>query len=80
MTPSGATTLGLSGPGIDGNEEGGSYLSAEMQSAYSKAPADWASYGLVWFGGFYGISTFVGYLAPNPFLCKNYVLFKRSYM
>ena len=26
--------------------------------------------GLVWFVGFYGISTFVGYLTPNPFLCK----------
>ena len=25
---------------------------------------------LVWFVGFYGISTFVGYLMPNPFLCK----------
>ena len=25
-------------------------------------------FGLVWFGGFYGISTFVGYLTPNPFL------------
>ena len=28
---------------------------------------------LVWFGlvcWFYGISTFVGYLTPNPFLCK----------
>ena len=24
----------------------------------------------VWFVGFYGISTFVGYLTPNPFLCK----------
>ena len=24
-------------------------------------------FGLVWF---YGISTFVGYLTPNPFLCK----------
>ena len=24
----------------------------------------------VWFVGFYGISTFVGYLALNPFLCK----------
>ena len=23
--------------------------------------------GLVWFGGFYGISTFVGYLTPNQF-------------
>ena len=31
--------------------------------------------GLVWFVGFYGISTFVGYLTPNPFLCKS-VLFK----
>ena len=30
---------------------------------------------LVWFVGFYGISTFVGYLTPNPFLCKS-VLFK----
>ena len=25
---------------------------------------------LVWFVGFYGISTFVGYLMPNPFLYK----------
>ncbi len=25
---------------------------------------------MVWFVGFYGISTFVGYLMPNPFLCK----------
>ena len=28
---------------------------------------------VVWFGyvfGFYGISTFVGYSMPNPFLCK----------
>ena len=32
--------------------------------------------GLVWFVGFYGISTFVGYLTPNPFLCKLSVLFK----
>ena len=23
-----------------------------------------------WFDGVYGISTFVGYLTPNPFLCK----------
>ena len=23
-----------------------------------------------WFVGFYGISTFVGYSTPNPFLCK----------
>ena len=29
-----------------------------------------ARFGLVWFVGFYGISTFVGYLMPNPFLCK----------
>ena len=28
-----------------------------------------------WFG-FYGISTFVGYLTPNPFLCKWSVLFQ----
>ena len=27
----------------------------------------------VWF---YGISTFVGYLTPNPFLCKQSVLLK----
>ena len=26
--------------------------------------------GLVWFVGFYGVSTFIGYLTPNPFLCK----------
>ena len=33
-------------------------------------------FGLVWFVGFYDISTFVGYLMPNPFLCKYSVLFK----
>ena len=26
--------------------------------------------GLLWLVGYYGISTFVGYLTPNPFLCK----------
>ena len=26
--------------------------------------------GYCWLVGFYGISTFVGYLMPNPFLCK----------
>ena len=31
---------------------------------------------LVWFVWFYGISTFVGYLTPNPFLCKLSVLLK----
>ncbi len=31
---------------------------------------------MVWFVGFYGISTFVGYLTTNPFLCKLSVLFK----
>ena len=35
---------------------------------------DW--FGLVWFVGFYGISTFVGYLTPNLFLCKQSVLFQ----
>ena len=26
--------------------------------------------GFGWFVGFYGISAIVGYLTPNPFLCK----------
>ena len=29
-----------------------------------------------WLVGFYGISTFVDYLTPNPFLCKLKVLIK----
>ena len=29
-----------------------------------------------WFGLFYGISTFVGYLTPNPLLCKKSVILK----
>ena len=28
------------------------------------------SYKYSWLAGFYGISTFDGYLTPNPFLCK----------
>ena len=39
----------------------------ESSKQYQSA-LDW--YGLVWLVGFYGISTFVGYLTPNPFLCK----------
>ena len=35
----------------------------------------WDWFGLVWFVGFYGISTSIGYLMPNPSLCKS-VLFK----
>ena len=31
----------------------------------------------VWFVGFYGISTFVGYLMPNPFvICQKTFLFQ----
>ena len=29
-----------------------------------------------WLVGVYGISNFVGYLTPNPFLCKSSVLFQ----
>ena len=29
-----------------------------------------------WLVGFYGISIFVAYLTPNPFLCKETVLFE----
>ena len=46
---------------------------AEMQSVYSAALAEWAEtiHGWLvgWLFGFYGISTFVGYLTPKPFLC-----------
>ena len=33
--------------------------------------------GLVWFGPFYGISTFVGYLMPNPFYVNNQFYLKQ---
>ena len=33
-------------------------------------------FGLVWFVGFYGISNFIGYLTPNPFLWQSSVLLK----
>ena len=36
-------------------------------------------FGLVWFVEFYGISTFVGYLMPNPFLCFGLVWFVEFY-
>ena len=47
-----------------------SYPSAEMQSVYSAAPAEWAVF-ICWLVGFYGISIFVGYLMPNPFFFTN---------
>ena len=31
---------------------------------------------VIWFVGFYGISTFIGYLMPNPFLYKSSVIFQ----
>ena len=34
-------------------------------------------FGLVWFVGFYGISTFVGYLTPNPFYVNNLFYLKQ---
>ena len=55
----------------------GPYPSAEKQSVYSTALAGW----VIWFYAhsymvglldvlFYGISTFVGHLTPNLYLCK----------
>ena len=54
-----------------------SYPSAEMQSTYSKDPADWTRFGLVWLL-FYGKSTLVGYLMPNLFFffCSFLVFFR----
>ena len=40
------------------------FSGARVTASLLKSP------GLVWFGGFNGISTFVGYITPNPFLCK----------
>ena len=34
--------------------------------------------GVCWLVGVYGISTFVGYLMANPFLCKESVLFQTN--
>ena len=42
----------------------------DMLQIDSKTNCAFIYQGLVWFVGFYGISTFVGYLTPNPFLCK----------
>ena len=45
---------------------------AALGSQWSKklSTADIVWFGLVWSFGFYDISTFEGYLMPNPFLCK----------
>ena len=42
----------------------GTYQKEHFKNLPRKTP------GLVWFVGLFGISTFVGYLTPNPFLCK----------
>ena len=41
-----------------------------------KTPPQQASSLIGWLFGFYGISTFVGYLTPNPFLYKQSVVFQ----
>ena len=51
-------------------------MEARLNMLSSYAVCKWWRVGMVWFVGFYGISTFVGYLTPNPFLCKLSVLFQ----
>ena len=46
------------------------WLDRQMSEVNNVHVATSTTFGLVWFVGFYGISTFVGYLMPNPFLCK----------
>ena len=55
--------------------DGGSWFSelAEARPVVCGRGRTWW-FGLVWFVWFYGISTFVGYLTPNPFLCKSVLL------
>ena len=60
-TLSDATTPGQSGPGSNGNQ--GMLHILQSSGITETSPSDW----LV---GFNGISTFVGYLTPNPFLYK----------
>ena len=59
-----------------------------MQLVYSTATADWAQYNtdniivkiiclFACLFGFYGISTFLCYLMPNPFLYNKQFLFKQ---
>ena len=47
-----------------------SYICCRRWDWQRKIEGSVYSDGLVWFVGFCGISTFVGYLTPNPFLCK----------
>ena len=53
-------------------DSGTNHLLARLERGMEELEIRW----LVWFVGFYGISTFVGYLTPNLFLCKLSVLFK----
>ena len=69
MTLSGATTTGQSGPGSNSNERV-LRLPQSPATLGKKTNDDIYTANLSWLVGFYGISTFVGYLTPNPFLCK----------
>ena len=48
------------------------YICIDMYEGCSESFKPHLDFWLVWFGlvWFYSISTFVGYLMPNPFLCK----------
>ena len=52
--------------------DGGSVMVPRYSEGYNKKKKKERCYiiCLVWLFVFYGISTFVGYLTPNPFLCK----------
>ena len=45
-------------------------MQLKLRKVKAAAPTPKSEKMSVWFGWFYGISTFVGYLMPNPFLCK----------
>ena len=44
----------------------------KLNADYVKEEMEKFNFGWLvgWLAGFYGISPFVGYLTPNPFLCK----------
>ena len=53
------------------------YLHASLKGIFSDLCSTCKYFVFSWLFGFYGISTFVGYLTPNPFYTNNVFYFKQ---
>ena len=53
------------------------YQFVYYQDVFDSKLEPWLKKGKVFLGGVYGVSTFIGYITPNPFYVNNHFYFKQ---